>query len=123
MASRVAVDSEKVPTYVFHSATTVMFAELHWTPGILAQCEDRCHRIGTKGAVQILYCVSQDPALSIDPQLWNMIGRKVGTLGEVVDGDKVGPILCFLLHTLSLHNLSRTSSLIVCPRVRPWMQN
>jgi SWI/SNF-related matrix-associated actin-dependent regulator 1 of chromatin subfamily A len=70
------------------AATTVMFAELHWTPGVLAQAEDRCHRMGQRNAVHVLYLVCRDPALSIDLQLWDMLGRKVGTLGKVVDGDK-----------------------------------
>jgi hypothetical protein len=69
------------------AATTVMFAELHWTPGVLAQAEDRCHRIGQRNAVQVQYLVCRDPELSVDMQLWSMLGRKVGTLGRVVDGD------------------------------------
>ena len=81
------------------AASTVLFAELHWTPGVLAQAEDRCHRIGQRNAVQVIYCVAQDPAVSIDSQIWSMLGRKVGTLGKVVDGKKVGcNILNFLCH-------------------------
>ena len=71
------------------AATTCMFAELHWTPGVLAQAEDRCHRIGQRNAVNILYLVCRDTNQSIDMQLWNMLGRKIGMLGRVVDGEKV----------------------------------
>ena len=72
------------------AASTVLFAELHWTPGVLAQCEDRAHRIGQTGnSVQILYMVCKDENLSVDTSLWNMLGTKIGTLDQVVDGIEV----------------------------------
>jgi hypothetical protein len=55
---------------------------------VLAQAEDRCHRIGQRNAVNILYLICQDPKLSVDSQLWGMLGRKTGMLGRVIDGEK-----------------------------------
>jgi len=87
------------------AATTVMFAELHWTPGVLAQAEDRCHRMGQRNAVNVLYLVCQDASKSVDPQLWNMLGRKIGTLLEVCS------------NSISFHSrpFDRPASIIVDP--------
>lgn len=77
------------------AATTVLFAELHWTPGVLAQAEDRAHRLGQVNAVQIVYMVSEDPTMSIDPSLWGLLGRKIKTLDQLVNGSKVRDV-CWL---------------------------
>jgi len=69
------------------AADTVLFAELHWTPGVLAQAEDRAHRMGqTAQQVQILYMVNRDESLSVDNRLWKMLGKKIHTLDQIVDG-------------------------------------
>jgi SWI/SNF-related matrix-associated actin-dependent regulator 1 of chromatin subfamily A len=70
------------------AASTVIFAELHWTPGVLAQAEDRCHRIGQTNAVNIMYCVCKDADMSVDMSLWKMLGKKVSNLGRMIDGEK-----------------------------------
>lgn len=70
------------------AASSVIFTELHWTPGVLAQAEDRCHRIGQPNAVNIMYCACKDADLSVDMQLWKMLGRKVGNLGRIIEGEK-----------------------------------
>jgi SWI/SNF-related matrix-associated actin-dependent regulator of chromatin subfamily A-like protein 1 len=72
------------------AASTVLFAELHWTPGILAQAEDRAHRIGqTASQVHIIYMIDKNKKQSIDSTLWNMLGRKISTVDKVVDGKQV----------------------------------
>ena len=70
------------------AASSIIFAELHWVPGVLAQAEDRCHRIGQVNSVNVMYCICKDADVSVDMSLWNMLGRKVGTLGRVVDGQR-----------------------------------
>lgn len=70
------------------SRSNIIFAELHWTPGVLAQAEDRCHRIGQKSSVNVMYCICKDEEVSVDMSLWSMLGRKVGNLGRVVDGER-----------------------------------
>lgn len=72
------------------AASTILFAELHWTPGVMAQAEDRAHRIGQSAdRVQILYCICRDGSCSIDNALWSLLGKKIGTLGQIVDGKAV----------------------------------
>lgn len=41
------------------AAHHVVFAELDWTPSVLTQCEDRCHRIGQEHNLLIQHLVVQ----------------------------------------------------------------
>ena len=69
-----------------------MFAELHWTPGVLVQAEDRAHRIGQKRAVNVYYLVDNDEQHSLDMALWRAIGRKVGVVGKALNGEQAATL-------------------------------
>jgi len=62
-----------------------VFAELHWTPGMLVQCEDRAHRIGQKNSVNIHYLCA--PGTS-DDMMWPIVERKVQIVTQMCDGRK-----------------------------------
>eukprot|EP00747_Dinoflagellata_sp_TGD_P121432 gnl/TRDRNA2_/TRDRNA2_173423_c0_seq2.p1 gnl/TRDRNA2_/TRDRNA2_173423_c0~~gnl/TRDRNA2_/TRDRNA2_173423_c0_seq2.p1 ORF type:complete len:949 (-),score=141.59 gnl/TRDRNA2_/TRDRNA2_173423_c0_seq2:245-3091(-) len=67
------------------AASTVIFAELHWTPGLLVQAEDRAHRIGQKSSVNIQYLVASG---TIDDIIWPAVSRKVEVVSTMCDGHK-----------------------------------
>ena len=65
------------------AASTVWFAELFWTPAIMIQAEDRCHRIGQQARVRCLYFVAKG---TLDEVLWKLVEKKFQDLGEFVEG-------------------------------------
>jgi len=67
------------------AASTVVFAELHWTPGLIEQAEDRAHRIGQVSAVNIYYLISQG---TLDTMMWHMINKKVNIISKALNGKK-----------------------------------
>lgn len=64
-------------------SSTVVLAELDWSPAIVSQAVDRTHRISQKDAVTIYYFVAKD---SIDEKLVNAIMSKVAVFNKVIDG-------------------------------------
>ena len=67
------------------AAKHIMFAELFWTPAILLQAEDRCHRIGQTGTVRCKYFIATN---TIDDLLWELTKQKFRVLGEIIEGKK-----------------------------------
>jgi hypothetical protein len=67
------------------AASTVVFAELHWTPGVLVQAEDRAHRIGQKASVNIHYLVAPG---TIDDIIWSSVSHKVEVVSKMCDGQQ-----------------------------------
>jgi SWI/SNF-related matrix-associated actin-dependent regulator 1 of chromatin subfamily A len=60
------------------ASSHVVFCEMDWTPAMLSQCEDRCHRIGQKDSVLVQHLVLEG---SLDA---NMI-RKLMEKQEIAD--------------------------------------
>ncbi|XP_011073843.1 SWI/SNF-related matrix-associated actin-dependent regulator of chromatin subfamily A-like protein 1 isoform X2 [Sesamum indicum] len=65
------------------AASTVIFAELSWTPGDIIQAEDRAHRIGQVSSVNIYYLLAND---TVDDIIWDVIQSKLENLGQMLDG-------------------------------------
>jgi hypothetical protein len=55
-------------------AAHVLIAELNWSPAIMEQCEDRCHRKGQTRPVKVVYFVLKD---SIEEIMVAALGRKL----------------------------------------------
>ncbi|KAF7722441.1 hypothetical protein EC973_003143 [Apophysomyces ossiformis] len=64
-------------------ADIVLFAELFWNPSQLLQAEDRAHRIGRVGPVEIKYVLAMD---TIDTHQWDLVKKKLKVIGETLDG-------------------------------------
>lgn len=69
------------------AASTVIFAELSWTPGDLVQAEDRAHRIGQVSSVNVYYLHAND---TVDDIIWDSVQHKLENLGQVLDGREDG---------------------------------
>jgi len=64
------------------ASSMVIFVELDWTPAIISQAEDRCHRIGQENAVLIQHLVING---SIDSKIAKMCVRKQAVITQALD--------------------------------------
>ena len=69
-----------------HSSSTVLFAELYWTPGEMVQAEDRVHRIGQKDECNIIYLLAQGTS---DDLLWPLLSRKLSVIGATLNSRQI----------------------------------
>lgn len=67
------------------AASTVIMSELYWNPASLLQCEDRCHRIGQRSNVVVLYPVWS----SFEKVVQDLLLQKLNIIKQVVEGIKV----------------------------------
>jgi len=66
-------------------ANIVIFADMDWTPEIHSQAEDRAHRIGQAGTVNVYYYVAED---TIEMDIIELLANKKKVVSEVIDGTK-----------------------------------
>lgn len=71
-----------------HQIDTVVFLSLDWVPANHEQAEDRTHRIGQKGQVQVYYMLCAD---TIDEYMRDILKEKQQVADLVVDGALVTP--------------------------------
>eukprot|EP00933_Yihiella_yeosuensis_P033842 TRINITY_DN27466_c0_g1_i1.p1 TRINITY_DN27466_c0_g1~~TRINITY_DN27466_c0_g1_i1.p1 ORF type:complete len:651 (-),score=123.85 TRINITY_DN27466_c0_g1_i1:88-2040(-) len=64
-------------------ASTVVFGELYWVPGIMEQCEARAHRMGQTSMVDVHYIVVEG---SIDERAYASLSHKKQAVGSILDG-------------------------------------
>ncbi len=62
------------------AASCVIFAELYWNPGIIAQAEDRAHRIGQVDSVNVHYLLVKG---TMDDCIWPLLRQKLTILQSV----------------------------------------
>jgi SWI/SNF-related matrix-associated actin-dependent regulator 1 of chromatin subfamily A len=60
----------------------IVIAELHWTPALMGQAEDRVHRVNTERPVDCHYLVAEG---SFDEDVFAILGNKARTNALVMD--------------------------------------
>lgn len=65
------------------AAANLAFAEFPWTPAVIKQVEDRCHRISQERQVNIYYLVAHK---TVEQKVAKKIASKDSVLNEVLDG-------------------------------------
>ena len=69
------------------AASHVIFVELDWTPGMVSQAEDRCHRIGQKDSVLVQHLVLDG---TLDAKIAKALIKKQSIIDRAIDARKEG---------------------------------
>lgn len=70
------------------AASTVLFADMEWTPAVHQQAEDRAHRYGQKRMVNVYYYVGKG---TVDEDILEMLDRKSQVISRILEGeDNIG---------------------------------
>ncbi|KRW98986.1 P-loop containing nucleoside triphosphate hydrolase [Pseudocohnilembus persalinus] len=67
------------------ASSNIIFAEMLWTPSLMAQAEDRAHRIGQKNSVLCHYLIGKN---TIDDKLYRTLDKKTEVVSSILDGKK-----------------------------------
>ena len=65
-----------------NAASHVIFVELDWSPLVVQQAEDRCHRVGQRSSVLVQYLYFPD---TIDAYLSDILAKKQSTITCAID--------------------------------------
>lgn len=67
----------------FTPVAHAIFAELIWSPSVLAQAEDRLHRIGATEVCNYTYLIADG---TLDAKIYTRIHEKFNTVDKIIDG-------------------------------------
>ncbi|KRX03262.1 P-loop containing nucleoside triphosphate hydrolase [Pseudocohnilembus persalinus] len=67
------------------ATSNILFAEMHWTPAVMQQAEDRAHRIGQINCVNCHYLIGEN---TIDEKLYDKLLAKFSVVSDILDQDK-----------------------------------
>ncbi len=66
------------------AASIVIFADMDWSPAVHRQAEDRAHRIGQAGTVNVYYYVAES---TIEEDVIDILTQKQETIGTLTGGE------------------------------------
>jgi hypothetical protein len=75
------------------AASTIIMAEMTWTPGIMIQAEDRAHRIGQEKCVNVHYLYAPG---TLDEVIWPKLQSKLAIISTAVDNDQNQTLMDFM---------------------------